>query len=228
MQNDDFQRDGFRIARGLFSPEECRALNSEIARLLDQYQTHGGVFVGLAAISSRFASLRSDPRLLDLLVPVLGPDVEFLSDKVVFKNAVVDFGSPWHQDWPYWKGLAHKVSVWVALDPATRENGCLKLLPGSHLTEVDHNAPVDEGEAFIFRLAEVDESRAVVFEAEPGDAVLFHDLTLHASFPNISCLDRRAFITTYRSASEPDWDYPWSTAKLVVRGKRTAPLVTAP
>ena len=50
---------------------------------------------------------------------------------MVFKNEAMTFASPWHQDWSYWYG-AHKLSIWVALDDATVENGCLKLFPGSH------------------------------------------------------------------------------------------------
>jgi glutamate-1-semialdehyde 2,1-aminomutase len=229
-----FERDGFAVIRGLFSPDEVAAFKQEIRRVLEAARSrakergepveavgHHGVFVGLAANSPVFREAARDPRLLDALEPVLGPNIEFLSDKVVFKTAEQDFGTPWHQDWPYWKG-AHKVSVWIALDPATPENGCLKLLPGSHQAEALHDGDASDGKGFGHRLrpGAVDESRAVVVPCAPGDAVIFHDRTLHASFPNTTGQDRWALISTYRSASEPDLDYEWAVAAEIVRGSR--------
>ena len=212
---------GYVLVHALFSEDEVAALKAEALRIVIRKGAHAGVFVGLAAHSSVFAEAVRDPRLLDALEPLIGPDIEFLSDKVVFKSATTDYGSPWHQDWPYWKG-AHKLSVWVALEPATKENGCLKLLPGSHKTPAEHEGKAPEGEGFGHRLAQgtVDESLAVSVPCEPGDAVFFHDLTLHASHPNVSGEDRYAWIVTYRSAAEEDLTYDWSVAAAVVRGEK--------
>jgi len=230
-----FAEDGFVKVEGLFTTEEVAQFKEEIRGILEAARQEAvarggapeavaadGVFVGLAAHSDFFRRVARDERLLDALEVVLGHDLEFLSDKVVFKAADVDYGSPWHQDWPYWEG-AHKVSVWIALDPATPENGCLKLLPGSHREAARHaNVTPAAGEGFGLRLkpGEVDEDKAVVVPAAPGDAVLFHDLTLHASYPNHSGRDRWALISTYRSASEPDLKYDWAVAAEVVRGAR--------
>ena len=220
-----FERDGYTVVRGMFSANEVAAWKAEIRRLLETQATHGGVFVGLAANSPIFREASKDPRLLDALETILGPNLEFLSDKVVLKSAEADFGSPWHQDWPYWQG-AHKISVWIALDPATPENGCLKLIPGSHHALAEHDGADTEGIGFGHRLKpeSVDETKAIFVPCGPGDAILFHDLTLHASFPNTSGKDRWALISTYRSASEPDFEYSWSVAAEMVRGRRTAPL----
>jgi phytanoyl-CoA hydroxylase len=217
-----FDTDGFTIRRGLFTEQEVTGFKQEICRLLETHEAHGGVFVGLAANSPVFRELAGDTRLLDELETILGPNIEFLSDKVVLKSAATDYGSPWHQDWPYWKGI-HKVSVWIALDPATPENGCLKLLPGSHRTHAVHDGDAGGTKLFVHRLAPgaVDEDHAAIVPCAPGDAVFFHDLTLHASFPNTTGADRWAMISTYRSASEPDLDYEWSVAARVVRGQRT-------
>jgi phytanoyl-CoA hydroxylase len=233
----EFDENGFVKVEGLFSADEVAAFKEEIRGILDAARAAAiarggapggvaadGVYVGLAAGSDFFRRVARDDRLLDALEPVLGPNIEFLSDKVVFKAADVDYGSPWHQDWPYWEG-AHKVSVWIALDPSTPENGCLKLLPGSHRQAAQHanvTAPAGEGFGLRLRPGEVDESQAVAVPAAPGDAVLFHDLTLHASFPNRSGRDRWALISTYRSASEPDLAYDWAVAAEVVRGARVA------
>jgi ectoine hydroxylase-related dioxygenase (phytanoyl-CoA dioxygenase family) len=231
----DFNDDGFVKVTGLFSVAEVSAFKQEIHRVLDTARAQSvargdtaesvaadGVFVGLAARSKLFRTVASETRLLDALEALLGPDIEFLSDKVVFKAAGVEYGSPWHQDWPYWEG-AHKISVWIALDAATPENGCLKMLPGSHRQAAPHQdiaTPPGEGFSLRPRPEAVDESRTVSVPAEPGDAIFFHDLTLHASFPNRSGQDRWALISTYRSASEPDLAYEWAVAAQLVRGSR--------
>ena len=60
--------------------------------------------MGLAARSPVFQKAVGDARLLDILAGILAPDIEFLSDKVVFKSESTTFASPWHQDWHYWHG----------------------------------------------------------------------------------------------------------------------------
>ena len=220
QRNEEFEEKGFVVCPGMFSEVETDAFKQEIAVLLQTHTHHAGVFVGLAAHSALFRELARDSRLLDALEPILGPDIEFLSDKVVFKSAGTRAGSPWHQDWPYWYGQ-HKISVWIALDPATPENGCLKMIPGSHRKSVEHDGVAQAGEGFDRRLrpGAVDENQAVVLQCASGDAILFHDLTLHASFPNTSGQDRWSVISTYHNATKPDLEYTWSVAKEVVRGK---------
>ncbi len=228
----DFDEQGFVKVEQLFSVPEARSFKADIHRVLEAERARAvgagqppesvlrdGVFVGLAAHSPLFHAVARDPRLLDVLEQILGPNIEFLSDKVVFKTAATNYGSPWHQDWPYWKGT-HKISAWIALDTAIPENGCLKMLPGSHRQEAVHDGAALAGEGFSLRLRPdvVDEARAVTVPAGPGDVIFFHDLTLHASFPNTSGQDRWALISTYRSASEPDLQYEWAVAAAIVRG----------
>lgn len=212
-----YEQFGFVVVRQLVSPERAEVLKAEAQRVVAEKGHHAGVFVGLAAHSPLFKEAIREDHLLEALESILGSAVEFLSDKVVYKSAETDYGSPWHQDWPYWKG-AHKLSVWVALDPATLENGCLKLLPGSHKTVAEHTGTAPEGEGFGHRLqdGEVDERLAISVPCAVGDAVFFHDLTLHASHPNTTGQDRYAWIITYRSAAVNDLTYPWAVAAEVL------------
>ena len=225
---EEYQQNGFLIVRNLLTPEECTEMKREIQRILQEKKDYGGVLVGLAATSAVFQAAAHHPKLLDAIESVIGSDILFLSDKVVFKSSDVRFASPWHQDWHYWKG-AHKLSVWIALDPTSTENGCLKMLPGSHKSIAVHDGSAPEGEGFGHRLNPdaVDENEAFIAECNVGDAVLFHDLTLHASFPNISGEDRIALISTYRNAAEPDFAYDWAVAAMLVRGKATDEVLTA-
>ncbi len=225
---DAFQKDGFAIARNLFTRDEVQRLKSECLDILAAVKAETGsvaghgVHVGLATRSPVFQKAVGDVRILDILEGILAPDIEFLSDKVVFKSEAMTFASPWHQDWHYWHG-AHKVSIWVALDDATVENGCLKLFPGSHKSAILHDGDASDGHGFGNRLrpGAVDENLAVTAELEAGGAVFFHDLTLHSSHPNMSGEERWVWIPTYRDANAEDNDYPWAVAAKVLRGEKS-------
>src|SRR5712692_6625166 len=228
-----WERNGFLVIEDLFTPEEIPAVIEEtesvLAEVREQARAAGrpveqvlasGVYVGLSVKRAFFQEVARDARLLDALEGLIGPEIGFLSDKVVFKDQAVDYESPWHQDWAYWGG-SHKISVWVALDEATPENGCLQILPGSHRAAVEHDQAQNVA-GFGNRLdpAErgLDMSRAVTLPAHPGTGIFFHDLTLHASLPNRSGKDRRALIITYRDLSQPDKEYPDLPAAARVRG----------
>ena len=228
-----WERDGFLVIEDLFTAEEIPAMIREVDDVLAEARKEeraagkkpeqvlaSGVYVGLSVRREFFRRVARDPRLLDPLEDIFGPRIGFLSDKVVFKDHAVDYESPWHQDWAYWKG-SHKVSIWVALDPATGENGCLRILPGSHRAGLEHDR-VEAVPGFGERLDPAqrgfDLAKAVTLPARPGTAIFFHDLTLHASQPNRSGRERRALILTYRSLSQPDLDYPSLPAAAPVRG----------
>ncbi len=205
-----YDRDGYVVLERLFGAADVAGWKAGIRGVLDEAGTPAnGVFVGLAVRSPLLKAAAADLRLVGPLTEAIGPTVEFLSDKIVFKSTGVDFGTPWHQDWSYWHGI-HKVSVWIALDDATPANGCLKVIPGSHRVVARHDGAADDGTGFDNRLdpRAVDESRAVALPAPAGTAVMFHDLLLHASFPNATGEDRWALISTYRDAavSDPDCD----------------------
>ena len=218
-----FKTDGYIILPELFRRDEVAAWKDEIKRVLpaDGHHNDHGVWVGVSVASPLIKAANADPRLVAALNAVIGPHVEFLSDKLVFKSAGMDYGSPWHQDWSYWHG-AHKTSAWIALDDASIANGCLKLIPGSHVAAVAHTGDATDGKGFSERLdpKKVDETKSVIAEIPAGGAVIFHDLLLHASYPNTSGTDRWALISTFRDASVPDEDYDWAKAAFIVSGTK--------
>jgi ectoine hydroxylase-related dioxygenase (phytanoyl-CoA dioxygenase family) len=165
-----------------------------------------------------------EPNIVAMLNQIIGPDLEFLSAKAVFKSAAVKFGSPWHQDWFYWGGPT-KLSVWIALDDATPDNGCLIFAQGTHHAVLPKYR--DEANAFSERVTAetLAPFKKVDLAVKRGDAVIFHDLAAHSSHPNPSGKDRWSFISTYRSGAIADSSKVWEKA-LSVTGKSVNPHYT--
>ena len=212
-----YERDGFLVVKGLYEPQETAQWKQQIVRRMTAAgPASKGMRVWRAAnLDSVVQSMIADERLVRVLRSLIGPNVEFLSVKPVFKNHEISFASPWHQDWFYWKG-SHKTSVWIALDRAEKSNGCLKVIPASHLTVAD--MVEDHGpNTFVKQIpaAAINEREAQCLELSAGDAVFFHDLLVHSSFANTSGRERWSLIPTYRDASVADDSTTWDQAMLL-------------
>jgi len=214
-----YAENGYIVVRNLFNEQEVGKYKEEARKVIDEKQNLGkvgneGVYVGMAIASPVFKEAAGHPALAEALKAIIGNDVVFLSDKIVYKDAAKDFGSPWHQDHAYWFG-SNKVSVWVPLDDATPENGCLRIVPGSHLLgTAHHGGDSSDGLGFINRLnaEEIEAMNVVDMPVSRGDVIIFHDLLYHASYPNTSGRDRWALISTYKDGTKEDPAYSWAGA----------------
>jgi hypothetical protein len=166
-----------------------------------------------AHLDPRLGALLADPRLAGPAAALLGEtEVSVFTDKLNFKRAG---GSPfpWHQDTPYWAfGCAHLdrlVSVQLYLDDATRENGCLWIIPGSHRLGF---LPTFQDRGRLGRLytdlrrVELAEPRAL--ELPQGSLIFFDGSVVHGSRRNRTPVPRRALIATYQPPSLPRWSPP--------------------
>jgi phytanoyl-CoA hydroxylase len=221
-QVNQYQRDGFVVVRDLFSAEQAaewkEALKMRVAEL-GKMNEPSGVCVMMPETMDGYTSAKvQDAKIVAILNQLVGPDVEFLSVKAVYKNAKTNFNSPWHQDWMYWQG-SNKISIWIALDDATPENGCMRMAAGSHV-QLAAMQIVEDGNGFNRRVG--DEALAgfqiETLPVKRGDAIFFHDLTLHDSCPNSSGRDRWCAIATYRDAGQKDSSTVWSNS-LVLSGE---------
>ena len=218
---EQYARDGFIVVPGLFSGQEVLAWKQyamDRLRELGKLGEPSGVHVWMHdMLDPTMRQWMADERVLAVLEHLTGPNIEFLSVKTVFKSRELTFASPWHQDWFYWNG-SPKISIWIALDDATPENGCLKFAVGSH-TRVFEMVQVEDAKGFANRIREsdLDGLPVVSVPVKRGDAVFFHDLALHASHPNTQGVDRWSLISTYRDASVKDDSYVWKGA-WVLRG----------
>lgn len=208
-----YHRDGFIAVPHLYSAEHVLEWKRLIQSVLDEEKKHAGDAWDLTSSGVRVwnapnihPTLRAamkDDRVTPILQQIIGPNVEFLSAKAVFKNDTTNYASPWHQDWFYWEG-ASKISVWIALDDATPENGCLKMIPGTHVKVFPKTC--HEGNAFVNRIDDKEIAGLPVstLAIKRGGAVFFHDCAIHSSYPNTARTDRWSLISTYRDASVRD------------------------
>jgi phytanoyl-CoA hydroxylase len=139
-------------------------------------------------------------RLHAALDRILGEGRVMFQDMALVKPPRIGSEKRWHQDAAYFRvsdpGLI--VGVWIALDPATRENGCMQLIPGSHLGgPVAHVPMLDINECHI-RPDLVRAQDRIAVEMAPGDALIFHACLHHFTAPNTSGLRRRAIQFHYQ------------------------------
>ena len=138
-----------------------------------------------------FLELARDPAIVELVAGVIGDDIILWGCHVFCKPAGEGWETPWHQDGHYWpiRPLAN-CTVWVALEPSTRDNGCLRVIPRSHLGGQLHEHLHEERSDVVLnqRLADaaLDKSAAVDIELQPGQMSL-HDIHLiHGAAANRS------------------------------------------
>ncbi|HIP80247.1 MAG TPA: phytanoyl-CoA dioxygenase [Kiloniellaceae bacterium] len=167
-------------------------------------------------IDEDLEAVRRDPRLLEILAPLIGRNLKQIINQLHWKppGAAAEFG--FHQDSrsrrprEAFRDLAASyVQTGIAVDPQSAENGAMVVCPGSHrLGELpfDPEKPsMHEAldTADLARLG-VDTANVRTLEMAPGDVALWHVHTLHGSGPNLSAMDRRFYINGYVVAANCD------------------------
>lgn len=215
-----YDRDGFVLIPDLLSAKECDSLKAEARKVLDENAKPGAsVYVHVAVVSAMFRALAEDPRIVDILKPVMPHGVMFLSDKIVYKSPDKTFPTPWHIDAYYWRNTRPKLSVWIPLDDATAENGTLTVVPGSHKRDwrmVKLDLPSGEFGMGITD-GEWQAGDVVTCSIKRGTAVVFSDRLVHGSTPNTAGKDRYAIISTYHApANDEAFDLEFPARKVIV------------
>jgi hypothetical protein len=162
------------------------------------------------------------PRILDAVESVIGPDILCWGTQFFTKPAGDPAFVSWHQDGTYW-GLssADVVTAWLALTPSTPESGCMRVIAGTHLTQVPHADTFAEtnmlsrGQEIA---VEVDEDKAIDIVLNPGEMSLHHVLIFHGSPPNRASFPRIGFAMRYVPAHVHQLDGGKGSATLV-RGR---------
>ncbi|OAI47321.1 proline hydroxylase [Planctomycetaceae bacterium SCGC AG-212-F19] len=212
-----FHDDGYVIVPRLFDDEELdllrriartdRGLAERAAGRRDGQGTVVKLTVENELRDDIYGAIVRSRRIVDAMERLLGGEVYHYHHKMILKEPFVGGAWEWHQDYGYWYHngclYPHLASCMIAVDPATRANGCLQVLRGSHhLGRIEHGKVGDQTGADPERVgAALDRLELVHCELPAGAAVLFHCNTLHCSGANSSPNPRWALICCYNRAS---------------------------
>jgi len=222
-----YQRDGFYFPVRVMPESEAATYRGK----LEAYEAEHQPIMKTALrnkphlIFTWINQLIRDPRILDVVEDILGPDILAWGTNFFIKDPHDEAYISWHQDSTYW-GLSHPdvVTAWIALSDVTPENGAMRMLPGSHLldqlphvdTFAEHNLLTRGQEVQV----EVDESKTIDVPLKPGEMSLHHVRIVHGSNPNPTDTRRIGlairYVPTYVSQISGARDYA-----TLVRGEDT-------
>lgn len=234
-----YREHGYAVIPGVFAAAEVAGMAAAFERIRAEALARGrswrdrNVFFRMADDAARgrilryvqwpgwidatLERVRRDPRLFDILAPLIGRDLKQIINQMHWKppGAKAEFGL--HQDSrsrrprQAFRELATSyVQTGIAIDPHRVENGAMVVVPGSHLrgelpfdpTRPSMDVALDDA-GHLASLG-VDASQAVPVLMNPGDVAVWHVHTLHGSGPNRSAIDRRLYINGYVTAANCD------------------------
>ena len=218
---EDFNREGFYLAKGVFNQNEISELKTEFHWIVDQLQKSGesvnAIWDGAATqelahgddqilhthnvhrYSKGWLDAFTSPKFLWYARALLGDDVILHHSKLFQKPAEQGAPFPMHQDWAYFPTeLDSMIAGIIHVSEASDEMGCLRVWPGSHRNgRLADSHGRDGGQLKDFPI-----NQAIPIESEPGDVVFFHYLTVHGSMPNRSQQTRKTVLVQMYSGHD--------------------------
>jgi hypothetical protein len=210
-----YDRDGYLIRKGVFNSEEIdmlyklaisdNVLSSNAMDLNDQSGKTTKLTLWFTPGDDAYGLLTRSQKTIDIVKELLGEgEICHFHSKLMQKEPRVGGAWEWHQDYGYWykNGFLYPdamISVMIAFTEATKENGCLQVLKGSHkMGRLEHHFVGEQQGAdapFVNEALKFCEQEYVVLE--PGDALFFHSNLLHMSDANLSDKPRWSIISAY-------------------------------
>lgn len=202
----DYRKDGYALyKKQLFSPEKF----SELKQIFEEQLAEKGNKLSDELDTPHFRDERlldflMNDVVLDLVETVIGPNIGLWSSHFICKDPYTGRATPWHEDSTYWEGRLDRfdkiVTVWLAIDRSWEENGCMRVIPGTHDNGFSDYEDVDgKINTFSTQIKGVDESKAVYFELEPGECSLHDSRIIHGAQPNTSSYRRCGYTMRYFS-----------------------------
>lgn len=243
-----FDEDGYVIVRKLFTAQEMDLLIriAKADREMDKASGRKDAQGGVSRLRLRnefhddiYSACVRCRRMVDPMEQLLRGEVYHFHHKMMLKEPRVGGAWEWHQDYGYWYKhnsclFPFMASAMIAVDQATKENGCLQVITGSHhCGRIEHGVTGEQTGADMERVTALLERLPLVYvELEPGDVCFFHSNLLHRSDQNRSERPRWSLIGCYNAArnspykhregSHPQYHYleKWDDQKVLEVGSR--------
>ena len=202
LEVEQYHRDGYVCPVPVMSASEAAGLR----RQLEAVEARQGGKLEAAQRSRAFLlfkwldDLIRDPRVLDPVEQLIGPDILCWSTIFWIKDSGSKSFVGWHQDNTYW-GLSSRnvITAWFAISDASIDAGCMKVMPGTHQGETLRHEDTYHQDNMLTRgqvIPGLDESRAAFMPLKAGEMSLHNYCLAHGSGPNISP-DRRIGVSMH-------------------------------
>jgi len=219
-----YNASGFVRPVDVYSTDEITAIRKYFDRLLDRTLASGGNSYSISTAHMKYGGvydILTNKRIVDMVADLLGENVVAWGSHFFCKMPGDGRAVAWHQDASYWPLTpSHAVTVWLAIDDADLENGCMKFIAGSHhsghltyrkSTPEEHNV-LDQTVLNAESYGDI-----VVDDLKAGQASIHNDLLLHGSDPNMSAR-RRCGLTLRYAAAHVRAGMHWNEKGVVIRG----------
>lgn len=216
-QIENYRRDGFVAHRKLLGPDEVEELKAAVLKTVAEMgiqKVAGGgadmkagdsyydkVFtqrLNLWRINETVKRYMLNPKLGAMIKQLEGVDFRVWHDQALIKEP---YGNPtaWHLDNPYWSFHSRNaISIWIALEPATFQNGCMWFVPGTHRMATFENVNIGTNLAELFKIyPAMKEVDPVGIPMEPGDCSFHNGLVAHGAGANMTRGRRIAMTCAY-------------------------------
>ncbi|MFM7040230.1 MAG: phytanoyl-CoA dioxygenase family protein [Planctomycetaceae bacterium] len=224
QQIDDYNRNGFVRRFRAYSTQQIADIRCYFDRLLEKTIAAGGNSYSISTAHMKYGGvydILTNPVIVDHVSDLLGDNVVAWGSHFFCKMPGDGKAVAWHQDASYWPlSPSHAVTVWLAIDDADLDNGCMKFIAGSHHSgHLTYRQSSPEEHNVLDQTVENAESfgTIVVDDLLAGEASIHNDLLLHGSDANLSSRRRCGLTLRYAHASVRA-AMSWNEKGIVVRG----------
>ena len=205
-QVNHYKENGFVIPDFKVPEEVLECIRSDYDKLLALHPEFRDFCPSLLSYDMGFLEYARIPEIISMVSQVIGPDVILWNASFFAKPALDGKKTPWHQDGQYWAiSPLETCTVWIAVDTATTENGCMRFLPGSHKDKNLRPHRTHQNPDYTLRQelleSEYDESNAFDVVLDEGQVSMHDVYLLHGSEANYSKVPRRALTLRYMPAT---------------------------
>lgn len=196
----DYRTNGYAIIRDVVSKELLGEIGRHVEWLIERYPELRPEHLHHPLIRNDAFWVRMilEPALVDIAEALLGPDVACFTAHYICKPPYDGQAVLWHQDGAYWRlDPLEALTVWLAVDASTTENGCLRIIPKTQNVPIHPPSKRDDVPNLLFSESDqnvvdelIERNGIVDIELSPGDVSIHHPNVLHSSAPNTSAKRR--------------------------------------